>query len=150
MSVYAPKRQISQAEYLQSAMRLRKIALRTIRRMPKSYRYIITNSILELVKDIFVNCVKSEGITLTKNTSIEDFKLKRSFLVQANCDLVALQAEITFCYELIQVGNSAFKNKAEYDKIFELWIEVALKTLQLIRGKLENDKLIIKKLKTNG
>ena len=147
MSVYKSRRSVSLAEYIQHALRLRKITIRTVKRMPKSYRWIITNSLLELTQQIFVNCLKANGIPINEAITDEDFKLRHSYLMQANSSLVALEAEITFCYELIDVGNSAFKSKDEYDRIFNNWIDVASKTLKLVRGAISYDKARYKQLR---
>ena len=90
-------------DYIKLSFKLRKMINKTIKNMPKSYRYIITNNILDLMQKITNTCIQSEYIQLSKDLSIEQFKEKQSLLNKANQLLFNLRIEIVFLFEMLSV-----------------------------------------------
>ena len=137
-------------EYIKLALKLRKMINKTVRKMPKSYRYIITNNILILVQEITNNCLKSEYIKLDINLSIEQFKEKQNLLIKANQNLFILRVEIVFLFEMLNEGNNIFQSAEESDKIFDKLMNTMIKLSKLIDNIYQLNINNIKKIKSKN
>ena len=133
--------------HVQIVIRLRKNITRTIIRLPKRYRYIVTNKILELISNICMYCFQSDTIQLNIHMSLEDFKLRQKYLTEALSLSNALEYELLFLYEFIHAGNTVFKNKEEYDEIFNKLLSLTAKLKTVLFNTIDNDKNRIKKMK---
>ena len=133
--------------HLKAVLRVRKLTIKTCKRMPKNLRYVITNSLLELAKDATVYCMKAENIILSAELNIDEFKFRQGCLQQASSSLMALQEEVAFLYSLIELGNTCFRNKEEYDLVFDKWFAAVKQTHKLVNNVYINDKVTIKKMK---
>ena len=140
MSVYKSARAPASAEFLQITKELRKETMRIVRKFLKSYRWEITNGLLELVREIVVNCEKANDIFICKTLSENDYLTRHNLLLEAKCATRALRSEITFLYELVNDGNNYFKNRADYDRVFQAWIQLADDAYAKIRGLISSDK----------
>ena len=133
--------------HVQIVIRLRKNITRTLIRLPKRYRYIVVNKILELISDICMYCFQSESIQLSINMSLDDFKLRQRYLTEALSLSYSLEYELLFLYEFIHAGNNVFQNKAEYDNIFNKLLSLTAKLKTVLTNTIDNDKNRIKKMK---
>ncbi len=140
MSVYKSRRKDAAAEFISHARELRKVTMRVVKRFPTSYRWIITNNLLELACEIYTDCLKANAIFVHKDMSQHDFDLRHRYLTMAASSAEALLGEITFSYELVDDGNNYFKSRAEYDEVFRRWTEQGNITLKKIRATLGSDK----------
>lgn len=140
MSVYKSRRKDAAAEFISHARELRKVTMRVVKRFPTSYRWIITNNLLELACEIYTDCLKANAIFVHKDMSQHDFDLRHRYLTMAASSAEALLGEITFSYELVDDGNNYFKSRAEYDDVFRRWTEQGNTALKRIRALLESDK----------
>ena len=111
MAVYKSRRKDAVAQFVADARELRKATVRIVRKFPASYRYVTTNKLLEMAADIYTNALKGNGIYVHKDMSAQEYELLRRHLMIAAANADALLGEITFCYELVDDGNSFFKNK---------------------------------------
>ena len=136
MSVYTSHRKISSLKYIQSAINTRKITMLVTKKFPKSYRWGLTNKILEMTQNIVINCSKANAIQIH---IVKDFYQRRKYLMEAYSQLNALKEEITFCYNLIDEGNNFFKSKEDYTKKFMNWEESVILTMRLIKGIINKD-----------
>ena len=118
MSVYKSRRKDASAQFIADARELRRMTARAVKRFPSSYRYIVTNGLLEMAREIVVNSVKGNAVYLHKDLSQGDFDLRHRYLKMAEVTADAYLEEITFAFSLVDDGNSFFKNKAEYQKVF--------------------------------
>ena len=118
MSVYKSRRKDASAQFIADARELRRMTARAVKRFPSSYRYIVTNGLLEMAREIVVNAVKGNAVYLHKDLSQGDFDLRHRYLKMAEVTADAYLEEITFAFSLVDDGNSFFKNKAEYQKVF--------------------------------
>lgn len=116
------------------------MTVRVVRRFPTSYRWTVTNNLLDLAVQIYTNCIRANTIYVHKDMTRNDFELRRRYLRIAESAADALLAEITFCYELVEDGNNYFKDKEEYNRIFSRWTEQGNITLKRIRKLLDSDK----------
>lgn len=57
MSVYKSRRKDASAQFIADARELRRMTARAVKRFPSSYRYIVTNGLLEMAREIVVNSV---------------------------------------------------------------------------------------------
>ena len=55
MSVYKSRRKDASAQFIADARELRRMTARAVKRFPSSYRYIVTNGLLEMAREIVVN-----------------------------------------------------------------------------------------------
>lgn len=140
MTVFKSKRGNPATGYLKDAHDLRLLTIKIIKKFPTSYRWIISNNILELSTSIYTNSLKAETVRLDNRTVKEDIKLKHDFLSQAVASCHAIIGEITFVYELIQDGNNFFSGKEDYAKKFHAWMESASKCLDSIYRALDTVK----------
>ena len=139
MSVPKNRRKDASAKYITGARELRLITMRAVKRFPKSYRWIVTNNLLQLAGDVYINCVKANHIYVHPNMAEADFELRHRYLWIAETSADALLAEISFCYELVDDGQNFFKSAAEYDRIFSNWVEKGNETVKLIRAVRNSD-----------
>ncbi len=139
MSVYKSRRKDASAQFIADARELRRLVARAVRRFPNSYRYIVTNGLLEMAREIVVNSIKGNGVYLHKDLSQEDFKLRHRYLKMAEVTADALLEEITFAYELVAEGNNFFKSKEEYEKVFSGLTAQGNTVLKRLRNLISND-----------
>ena len=140
MAVYKSRRKDAAAEFISVARELRKTTVRIIKKFPTSYRWIITNNMLELANEVYTNSLKANAIYIHKDVSEHDYELRHRYLVMAVSSAEALLGEITFCYELVDDGNNFFANSADYNRAFQSWTTVGNTALQKLRGVLNSDK----------
>lgn len=139
MSVYKSRRKDAAAQFIADARELRKYTVRVTRKFPKSYRDI-TNGLLELAREIYLNALKGNAIYLHKDMSEHDYELRHRYLMIACSSADAICGEITFCYEMVDAGNNFFAGKAEYEKAFQAWTTLANNAFSRLRAVLESDK----------
>lgn len=130
MSVYKTQRNKSEYEYVSLIRVLRLTSYRIIRKFPKSYRWLITNNMLDLVNDVHINIAKADAIKARGELTEKDQELRHRYFMIAYSDIVALGTEITFCYELISKGNNFYKDKNEYNRDFQTWISDLMKAAE--------------------
>lgn len=118
MSVYKSRRKDASAQFIADARELRRLTARAVKRFPSSYRYVVTNGLLEMAREIVVNSIKGNGIYLHKDLSPADYDLRHRYLKMAEVTTDAFLEEITFAFELVDSGNNFFKSKEEYEKVF--------------------------------
>ena len=140
MSVPKNRRKDAAAQFIQDARELRVITMRIVKKFPKSYRWIITNNMLQLAGEIYINCIKANSIYLHEKLSEQDFELRSRYLRIAIADTEALLAEISFCYELVDDGNNYFRDKNEYVRQFSRWVEQGNTVLNRIQALAKSDK----------
>ena len=140
MSVYKSRRKDAAAEFISAARELRKVSMRYIKKFPTSYRWIVTNNMLELATEIYTNTIKANAIYVHKAMNKHDFELRHRYLVMAVSCTEALLGEITFCYELVSDGNNFLGSGAECDRIFKIWTTAGNTALSKIRGVVNSDK----------
>ena len=80
MSVYKSRRKDASAQFIADARELRRMTARAVKRFPSSYRYIVTNGLLEMAREIVVNSVKGNAVYLHKDLSQGDFDLRHRYL----------------------------------------------------------------------
>ena len=146
LECYLQQHQINE-EYIRLSFKLRKMINKTVKNTPKSYRFIITNNMLNLAQEVTNCCLKSMSIVLTDKLTMEEFKNKQFLLRQANQSLIALKLEIVFLFEMLNEGCNVFQDKS--DKIFDKLIKLAMKVESLINNKIEKNIIDIKRLKKN-
>lgn len=134
-------------EYIKLSLKLRKMINKTIRNMPKSYRYVITNNILSLIQQITNYCLQSEYIQLTQDLSIDQFKEKQFLLDKANQILFNLKIEIVFLFEMLNEGNNVFSSAEETNKIFDKLIKTISNLSNSIHTTQQFNVKTIKKIK---
>lgn len=139
MSVYKSRRKDASAEFITDLRDLRLETMRVVRRFPTSYRWIITNKLLELAQAAYIDGLRANNIFFNQQTTREDFLKRRSFLMDARTAVDAILGEITFCYDLISQGNNFFENRAEYDRIFSQWTETGNRTYNRIKSLMEKE-----------
>ena len=140
MSVYKSRRKDAAAEFISAARELRKVSIRYIKKFPKSYRWMITNNMLELAADIYTNTLKANSIYVHKSMSEHDYELRHRYLTIAEASAEALLGEMTFCYELVNEGNNFLGSKADCNRVFQTWTTAGNTALAKIRGVLGSDK----------
>lgn len=140
MSVYKSRRKDAAAEFISAARELRKTTVRIVKKFPTSYRWIITNNMLELANEIYTDTLKANAIYVHKDMSEHDYELRHRYLMMAASSAEALLGEITFCYELVSEGNNFFSGSADYNKAFQTWTTAGNTALQKIRAVLSSDK----------
>jgi len=134
-------------DYIKLSFKLRKMINKTIRHMPKSYRYVITNNILDIMQKITNYCLQSEYIKLSKDLSMEQFKEKQNLLTKANQLLFNLKIEVIFLFEMLNEGNTVFKSVEESSKIFDKLLKIIKDTSNAITTIQSINITTIKKLK---
>ena len=139
MSVYKSRRKDASAEFITDLRALRLETMRVVRRFPASYRWIITNKLLELAQTAYIDGLRGNNIFLNQYTTREDFLKRRGFLLDARTAVDAILGEITFCYELISQGNNFFENRAEYDRLFSQWTEAGNRAYSRLKTLLEKE-----------
>lgn len=140
MSVYKSRRKDASAQFIADARELRRMTARAVKRFPSSYRYIVTNGLLEVAMEIVVNAVKGNAVYLHKDLSQGDFDLRHRYLKMAEVTADAYLEEITFAFSLVDDGNSFFKNKAEYQKVFNGLTSQGNTVLKRLRKVIDSDK----------
>lgn len=141
MSVYRSQRGQSSVLYVESAYQLRIMTFRLMRKMPKSYRWMISNHIVDEANSIYDNVIKANVVYVSKkNFNINDYELRHRYLMTAYAETRAILSNMSFLYDLIDEGNSEFYSKGDYVRRFENWTAQADKTLNLIKGVMESDK----------
>ena len=140
MSVYKSRRKDASAQFVADARSLRSMIARAVKRFPNSYRYIVTNSLLELAREIVVNSVKGNAVYLHKDLPQGDFDLRHRYLKMAEASADAILEEITFAYELVAEGNNFFRDKAQYEKTFSELVSQGNTVLKRLQRLLDSDK----------
>lgn len=140
MSVYKSRRKDASAQFIADARELRSMTARAVKRFPSSYRYIVTNGLLEMAREIVVNAVKGNAIYLHKDLAQGDFDLRHRYLKIAEVTADAYLEEITFAFSLVDDGNNFFKNKADYQKVFSGLTSQGNTVLKRLRKVLDSDK----------
>lgn len=140
MSVYKSRRKDAAAQFVTEARKLRRDTMRVVSKFPTSYRWIVTNNLLELATQVYTNCVRGNAVYLHKDISRQDFELRHRYLMMAATAADALLSEITFCYELVEEGNNFFSGKADYDAVFEKWTAQGREAKRRIDALIESDK----------
>ena len=62
MSVYKSRRKDAAAEFVAAARELRKVTVRIIKKFPTSYRWVVTNNMLELAGEVYTATLKANSI----------------------------------------------------------------------------------------
>ena len=140
MSVYKSRRKDAAAQFIVEARKLRRDTMRVVSKFPTSYRWIVTNNLVELATQVYTNAVRGNAVYVHKDMSRQDFELRHRYLMMAATAADALLSEITFCYELVDEGNNFFSGKAEYDDVFEKWTAQGREARKRIEGIIESDK----------
>lgn len=140
MSVYKSRRKDAAAEFISLARGLRVATIQAVKRFPTSYRWIVTNNMLELAAKIYSNSIKANSIYVHKDMSKHDYELRHRYLVVAISSTEALLGEITFCYEMVNAGNNFFEGKVDYNKVFQSWTTSGNETLRKLRAVADSDK----------
>lgn len=139
MAVYKSRRKDAAAQFIMDSRELRKYTVRVARKFPKSYRDM-TNSLLDLAREIYVFSIKANAIFVHKDMSVHDYELRHRYMTMAISAADAICAEITFCYELVDDGNNFFDGRAEYERVFQNWTTLANTALSRLRAVMESDK----------
>lgn len=140
MSVYKSKRGESSILYVEAAYQLRIVTFRLMRKMPKSYRWMICNHIVDEANAIYDNVIKANSTYVSKqNFNQGDYDLRHRYLMVAYTETRAILSNMSFLYDLIDEGNSEFYSKGDYVRRFGNWVECADKTLNLIKGVMKSD-----------
>lgn len=134
-------------DYIKLSLKLRKMINKTIRNMPKSYRYVITNNMLDIMQKITNYCLQSEYIKLSKDLSMDQFKEKQNLLIKADQLLFNLKIEVIFLFEMLNEGNTVFKSAEESSRIFDKLIRIIKDTSKAIITTQSTNITTIKKLK---
>lgn len=134
-------------DYIKLSLKLRKMINKTIRHMPKSYRYVITNNILDIMQKITNYCLQSEYIKLSKDLSMDQFKEKQNLLTKADQLLFNLKIEVIFLFEMLNEGNTVFKSAEESSRIFDKLLKLIKDTSKAITTAQSTNISTIKKLK---
>lgn len=134
-------------DYIKLSLKLRKMINKTIRHMPKSYRYVITNNMLDIMQKITNYCLQSEYIKLSKDLSMEQFKEKQNLLIKADQLLFNLKIEVIFLFEMLNEGNTVFKSAEESSRIFDKLLKLIKDTSKAITTAQSTNISTIKKLK---
>lgn len=134
-------------DYIKLSLKLRKMINKTIRHMPKSYRYVITNNMLDIMQKITNYCLQSEYIKLSKDLSMDQFKEKQNLLTKADQLLFNLKIEVIFLFEMLNEGNTVFKSAEESSRIFDKLLKLIKDTSKAITTAQSTNISTIKKLK---
>ena len=134
-------------DYIKLSLKLRKMINKTIRHMPKSYRYVITNNMLDIMQKITNYCLQSEYIKLSKDLSMEQFKEKQNLLTKADQLLFNLKIEVIFLFEMLNEGNTVFKSAEESSRIFDKLLKLIKDTSKAVTTAQSTNISTIKKLK---
>ena len=101
MSVYKSRRKDASAQFIADARELRRMTARAVKRFPSGYRYIVTNGLLEMAREIVVNAVKGNAVYLHKDLPQGDFDLRHRYLKMAEVTADAYLEEITFAFDTV-------------------------------------------------
>lgn len=140
MSVYKSRRKDAAAQFIVEVRKLRRDTMRIVSRFPTSYRWIVTNNLLELATQAYTDSVRGNAVYVHKDMSRQDFELRHRYLMMAATAVDALLSEITFCYELVEEGNNFFSGKADYDAVFEKWTAQGREAKRRLDALIESDK----------
>ena len=140
MSVYKSRRKDAAAEYIQAARVLRIMTMRIVKRLPKSYHFVIGNKLLEMASDIYTSSIKANSIYMHAKMDKNDYDLRHRYTMKAFVTADALEAEISFLYVMIDDGNNFFANREDYTKKFKHWMEKAIETRNRLKVMLESDR----------
>lgn len=140
MSVYKSRRKDAAAQFVVQLRTLRELTLQNVKRMPKSYRYVITNNMLKLAAEAYTSCIRANDIYLYKDIDPNDYALRHRYLVMAKGAVDALTSEITFLYAILSQGDNCYKNDKARDKAFYTWIGAAYKSNEYIKAIINSDK----------
>lgn len=111
MSVYKSRRKDASAQFIADARELRRMTARAVKRFPSSYRYIVTNGLLEMAREIVVNAVKGNAVYLHKDLSQGDFDLRHRYLKMAEVTADAYLEEITLPSPLWMMGTASSRTR---------------------------------------
>ena len=81
MSVYKSRRKDAAAEFIAAARELRKVTVRIIKKFPTSYRWVVTNNMLELAGEVYTATLKANSIYVHKDMSEKDYELRHLSLI---------------------------------------------------------------------
>lgn len=140
MSVFKSQRNEAVAEFLKATSAVHLESMRMIKKFPKSYRWMITNNMLELAQKAFLFAVRANSIYIYKQMDPNDFDLRHHYFIKSAGCLDALSAEINVIYVLMKDDGNVFKSKSERDKAFFNWIKLVSRAAQLIKGVIKSDK----------
>lgn len=146
-TIYKSQRGVPITGFLKDAHDLRLLTIKTVKKFPTSYRYVITNNILDLASTIYTNAMMFDAINIDNRSSKEDLLLKHEYISTSKAACMALIGEITFAFELINDGNNFFNGKNDYSKKFHLWVESANTCLKSLTSTLDRIKEKIKQQK---
>ena len=140
MSVYKSRRKDAAAQFIMDARELRKKTAQFVKRFPTSYRWITTNGLLEMGRNIFLNCVAGNEIFIHKDLPQQDFDLRHRYLKIAEATTASFLAELTFAYELVDKGNNFFDSKYDYEAAFSELTTIGNTLKKRLRSLLYSDK----------
>lgn len=140
MSVFKSQRSEAIAEFLKATSAVHLESMRLIKKFPKSYRWLLTNNMLELAAKAFIFAVRANSIYIFKNMDPNDFDLRHHYLVKSAGCLDALSAEINIIYALLKTEENIFKSKKDRDKAFFEWVKLVARAAGLIKGVIKSDK----------
>lgn len=140
MSVFKSQRTEAIAEFLKATSAVHLESMRLIKKFPKSYRWLLTNNMLELAAKAFIFAVRANSIYLFKTMDANDFDLRHHYLVKSAGCLDALSAEINIIYTLMKEDENVFKTKKDRDTAFFNWVKMVARAAQLIKGVIKSDK----------
>ena len=110
MSVYKSRRKDAAAQFIADARELRKYTVRVTRKFPKSYRDI-TNGLLELAREIYLNALKGNAIYLHKDMSEHDYELRHRYLMIACSSADAICGEIRSAMRWWTRGTTSLRER---------------------------------------
>ena len=140
MSVFKSQRNEAVAEFLKATSAVHLESMRLIKKFPKSYRWLLTNNMLELAAKAFIFAVRANSIYIYKQMDPNDFDLRHHYLVKSAGCLDALSAEINIIYTLMKSEENVFKTKKDRDSAFFNWIKLVARAVGLIKGVIKSDK----------
>lgn len=139
MSVFKSQRSEPVAEFLTATMHVHINTMKVIKKFPKSYRWLITNEMLELASKAFTFAVRANSIYVFPNMNTNDYELRHFYLIKSAGCLDALAAEVNVLYALIESGETTFKSKQERENSFIEWMRLIIRATQLVKGVAKSD-----------
>lgn len=140
MGVYKSQRKEAVAEFLKATAALQVETMRIVKKLPKSYRYIISNLMLELTGKAHVYAVRANSIFVYGNMPPSDFDTRHYYLMKSAGCLDAICSEIGICYALVRENDNIFKSKKQRESTFFDWTHLAVTAAKLIKGVIKSDK----------
>lgn len=140
MSVPKSRRKDAQVQFIQDALNLRRRTIHIVKKFPKSYRWIITNNLLELATKIFRCSIEGNAVYMHSKMDAQDFAFRRRCFVEACSAADAMSAEITFCHELLMEGENIFRDMEDRERKFEIWIGLCVSAKNRLKALIKSDK----------